>query len=62
MATKRTPIDVVKELGGKFSPNIEAWIAGAEPLICVLCSKGPCVCGPCPGCGWHGAPGNCRAC
>lgn len=59
------PVKAFTSLGGKFSPNLDAYVSGeigAHELVCVLCESAPCVCGPCPRCGWNGAPGNCQAC
>lgn len=59
------PVELVKRLGGKFASNLDDYASGrigAHQIICVLCGKSPCVCGPCPTCGWHGAPGQCQAC
>lgn len=62
---KPDPVELVKQLGGKFSRNVDDYASrriAAHQIICVLCDKAPCVCGPCPKCGWHGAPDKCQAC
>lgn len=61
---KPDPVELFTKLGGKFAPNIDDYATGkisADQIICVLCSKAPCVCGPSPQCGWHSAPDNCPA-
>jgi hypothetical protein len=58
-------MDVLKALGAQFSPNFDAFASGeitVSQVQCLLCGKAPCVCGPCPKCTWHGAPGHCQAC
>lgn len=61
----KDPVKLVESLGGEFSPSLDAYATGrigVHQIVCLLCKQAPCVCGPCPNCGWHGAPGSCQAC
>lgn len=65
MMAKPDPTTVFKSLGGRFASNLDDYVSGAigvGQIVCLLCNKAPCVCAPCPNCGWHGAPGECQAC
>lgn len=44
-------VATVKKLGGRFAPNLDAYLEGnipASQIICAVCDKAPCVCTPCP--------------
>jgi hypothetical protein len=51
MTTPPDPVDMLRSLGARFSPDLDAYASGqieAHQVRCVLCRKAPCACQFCP--------------